>query len=227
MRRAVHRPAAVRVHAAVLAQPPPNGSLPHLLHLVLQLHHLRQERVAPPRLQLLPRLALRQLILQREHGAPQLRHGFQPARQLFLLALLDGPERVRHVGVRAFAPPEPDDGLVQLLDLDEEGVVAVRGVDGVHLRVWQVLRELRLKLKRVQHVAGDAHDERPVRQPPEHLEVLAPVPRDVVRIQGVGELDVAVRVKAPDELLPLVLEIGFNLEVREGLRAFVRVGHGV
>ena len=66
-----------------------------------------------------------------------------------------------------------------------------------------------------------------MREPSKHLEVLPPVPRDVVRVQGVRELDVAVRVEPPDELLALVLQVRLDGEIREGLRALVGVSHRV
>ena len=130
---------------------------------------------------------------------------------------------------------------VDLVELQQEGIVSVGGVDGLQRRIGDVGCELLLLGVREEPVRLDSKHERGLLYQGqgvveggdgiEGLLVLAlwvSVARDVVGVELAGDGDVAVGVETLDELLALVAQVGLGREVvlgqRLGLGACCRVG---
>jgi hypothetical protein len=107
----------------------------------------------------------------------------------------------------------------ELLHVDQEGVVAVRGVEVLQARVRHVAGHLPLLLREVEHVAADGDHQRRLLHGAQHLLELAPPPRHVVGVHGARERVVGGGVEPVHQLLALVLEVALDGELLGGLGA--------
>ena len=124
-------------------------------------------------------------------------------------------------------PQEALDVAVHLLKLQQEGIVPLGRVNGRQPRVGNAFGQLLLLGVRKQAVALDPDDEGGLlEQLQRAADVAGPAPRDVVRVQLARGGNVAVCVKALDELVALVAQVRLSGEVGGGLPATVSLAVG-
>ena len=116
----------------------------------------------------------------------------------------------------ATAAEEPFERLLELVAVDQEGVVTVRRIDldvlARHTVGCERVVDLLLLVRRVEHVAPDADRHRGGDDAQHRPVERAPPPGDVVEIHRLADREVTVRVEPSRELLAVVLQVTLHLE---------------
>ena len=96
---------------------------------------------------------------------------------------------------------------VDLLEFEQETVVPILRLNHDEFRIWDARRDLALLREHEKPVCLDADDERTRGELREHMFRRATPPRDIVRVELAGDVDVAIGVETRNELVSLVAEV--------------------
>ena len=96
---------------------------------------------------------------------------------------------------------------VDLLEFEQETVMPISRLNHDEFRIRNARRDLALLREHEKPVRLDADDERTRGKLREHLFRRAASPRDIVRVELAGDVDVTIGVEACDELVSLVAEV--------------------